>query len=205
MKLIIASMIAGLFAQAASATITCEQWTSGDLKVEVLREGDILNSKENWNKVDVIVNFDREQCKGYVDQELLRINGEYYWKFRTNDDPCDGGNSYGSLMTYDLSKAVAHMYDGDWYCPESWNDDEIAHNHRCNLGAEDLAAKKMKEFGFDFEVTTSNLEVRKPYIWWYVNVWGNITNKGGKRAQVQVMTNVKDCSYDGVSIRMLNL
>ena len=87
----------------------------GGKPYKVLRKGNVL-TEENWDKIDVISDFDYDDCKDAVAQDLTKVNGKFYWVFYTNEDRCDGGNSFGSIYTYNLKTPVAHIYDSFVYC-----------------------------------------------------------------------------------------
>ena len=101
---------------------------------------------------------------------------------------------------------MVHIYDSDMYCKsEGWNEDSLASNHKCDLAAEEYAQKKMKKFGLNFKVSSSSLQLRKPYIYSFIFVTGTITNKGNQKATVKVNTRVPTCEFGGASIDHLEL
>lgn len=186
------------------AETTCQDFKNEEAVIEVIQEKKILN-KENWKDIDVISNFDKEQCKDSILQELIKVNGEYFWRFQTNEDSCDGGNTYGSIYTSDLKKPIVHIYDSEVVCENDWLAEEKAENHKCDESAEVYAQKKMKDFGLEFEKLSSELKLREPYIYSFIRVSGVITNKGGKQATVRVLADVKTCHFESASIESLEL
>jgi len=112
-------------ASSNSLSLTCEELQNESVPVQVLRSGNILNG-ENWNTIDVVFSFDPNHCLASVSQELLKLEGQFYWRFRTTQDQCDGGNVYGVIYTYDLKTPIAHIYDGDIYCKSDWRAERIS-------------------------------------------------------------------------------
>lgn len=187
------------------AASVCEKLENEAAIVKELSSNENVLTRENWNSIDVIVEFDYNQCLNGITQELILIDGVEYYQFRSVEDSCDGENTYGAIYSKDLKTPIAHIYDGDIYCQESWNDEAKAENHKCNRDAEALAKQKMMEFGFDMEVTSSYLELRKPYIWSFVHVGGTLNNKNDKYVSVTVYTRVDTCEFSAVKIDSLNL
>ena len=111
-------------ASTPSPNDVCKQMEKTE-ELVVLREGSVL-TKENWNKIDVIFNFDYESCHDAFLQELILFNGRFYWKMGSMEDRCDGGNTYGAIYNYRLTTPIAHVYDGDIYCEEDWIAEEIS-------------------------------------------------------------------------------
>lgn len=186
------------------AATVCEKIQNDEAQFEDGRSSVVL-TKEVFKSIDVLAGMDYEQCKDAISQSAIVVDGKSYIQFTSHEDSCDGGNTYGSIMSEDLSTSVAHIYDGDVYCEEDWREEERAVNHKCDLSAEKLAEEKMKAFGFDFVAGSSYLTIRKPYIYSYVDVSGVINNKDGKEATVRVLTNIDSCKFGGASIQYLSL
>lgn len=203
MKTLVTAGLLLLAAPTFAATV-CERIQSDDAQFEDGRSSVTL-TKEVWKTIDVLAGMDYEQCKDAISQSAIIVDGKTYIQFTSHEDSCDGGNTYGSIMSEDLSAAVAHIYDGDVYCEGDWREEERAENHKCDLAAETLAQEKMKAFGLDFVAGSSYLTIRKPYIYSYVDVSGVIKNKDNKEATVRVLTNINTCAMGGVSIQYLSL
>lgn len=195
-----------LAASGAQAEVTCKDLQAESVEMEELREGSYLN-RATWKKIDVISGFDYGQCKDGVTQTLVRVNGEYLWKFASTEDSCDGGNTYGSIYSYDLKTPIAHIYDGDIVCEDKWSEGYRAENHKCDISAELMASRKMREFGLDFTATGSLLKLRRPYAYdAMITVLGTVMHKGLPRdANLQVLTRLEDCKIEAVTITHLNL
>lgn len=187
----------------AQVEVTCED-IQGAEAMKVLREGKDL-TRERWKSIDVIAGFPYDKCKDSVSQDLVKIKGQLIWRFTTEDDSCDGGNSYGAFYTYDLRTPIAHVYDSDVYCGSDWRPEYRSENHRCDLKAEELAVTKMREFGLEFIPLSSDLQLRKPYAYSSIFVEGTLPNKQNRPATVQVLMNLNKCSVGGTSIARIPL
>ena len=86
------------------AKLTCSDIQNNYSQIKVLREVTNLINKNNWNQFDVISDFDQKSCLTTIDQQLITLNGEFFWRFKTTDDVCDGGNIYGVIYSYNLKK-----------------------------------------------------------------------------------------------------
>lgn len=182
----------------------CKTFQEGDFDYATTSAGGTL-TKEEWKSLDVISAFPYNECRDAISRSLISVEGKNYWVFRSNEDHCDGGNTYGAIYSEDLKTPIAHIYDSDIYCEEDWSEDQRAVHHRCDIEAEKLAEQKMKEFGFDFEAQSSSVELRNPYIYSYIFVEGKIKNKDGKSAIIKVLTNLKSCDFASASITNLSL
>lgn len=202
-KALIAGLLLGLSTASFAASV-CEAIQNDEAQFEDGRSSVVL-TKEVWKTIDVLAGMDYEQCKDAISQSAIIVDGKSYIQFTSHEDSCDGGNTYGSIMSEDLSTPVAHIYDGDVYCEADWREEDRAINHKCDLAAEAFAAEKMQNFGFEFEAKSSYLTMRKPYIYSYVDVSGVIKNKDGKEATVRVLTNIDSCKFGGASIQYLSL
>ncbi|PIP88932.1 MAG: hypothetical protein COW01_05085 [Bdellovibrionales bacterium CG12_big_fil_rev_8_21_14_0_65_38_15] len=194
-----------LFTMALNANSSvCKTFQEGDFDYANHTAGDVL-TKEVWKSIDVVASFPFKECHDAISQSLIKVDGQNYWVFRSTEDHCDGGNTYGSIYSEDLKTPIAHIYDSDIYCEEDWREDERAVHHRCDIEAEKLAQDKMKEFGFDFEVNSSSLELRSGYSYSFIFVEGKIKNKGDKLSTIKVLANLKSCQFATVSISDLTL
>lgn len=182
----------------------CKAFQEGEFDYSNHSAGDVL-TKEVWKSIDVIASFPYKECHGAISQSLIEVEGQKYWVFRSREDHCDGGNTYGSIYSEDLKTPIAHIYDSDVYCEEDWREDERAIHHRCDIKAEELAVLKMKEFGFEFEVVSSSITLRSSYAYSYIFVEGKIKNKGDKSSTIKVLANLKSCEFATVSISDLTL
>lgn len=184
----------------------CEQMVSeeNENNIVVLGEVNVL-TKEAWYKTDVVLNFSYEECFEAVTQELIEFNGVKYYRFRTTEDHCDGGNTYGSIYSYDLKTPIAHIYDTDTYCKSDWNAEEMYSNNKCNTLAMAEAEKKMKEFGLSFQATHARVELRDPYIYDFIHIEGNLTEGDKKPVQLRALVETKSCKISTISISSLTL
>jgi len=208
MKLLILSLLLTTSIFAEDAESICNRMVNAqenESGLEFLDGGATsVLTRENWNSIDVITAFGYEQCKDAVREELIEFEGKKYWSFRTVEDSCDGGNTYGVIYSYDLKTPIAHIYDGDMYCKSDFSEDQRAVNYKCNQKAEAEAVKKMKAIGFDLTETETYLQIRKPYIYSYVFVSGRIESLD-KSATVKVLVNIDSCKLGGSSISRLPL
>tara|TARA_R110002049_G_scaffold63125_7_gene168132 strand:- start:566 stop:1144 length:579 start_codon:yes stop_codon:yes gene_type:complete len=182
----------------------CQKFQEGDFDYSNY-SGGIELTKEIWKTIDVVASFPYERCKDAIRQSTIEVDGANYIVFRSVEDECDGGNTYGSIYTEDLKTPIAHIYDSDIYCEEDWREDERAVHHKCDLQAEALAESKLKEFGLDFKAVSSSIELRTPYSYSHIFVEGIVTSHGNKSATVKVLTALKSCQFASVSISSLRL
>lgn len=192
--LLFLSLTLSLNTYAASTCKALQKLQESGAELEVLRKGDVLN-KDNWKSIDVILSFNRNECLESTSQQLVRVNGELVWRFASTEDSCDGGNTYGSFYSYDLKTPVAHIYDGEIYCEDDWREEERSENHKCDLAAEALAEKKMKEFGLDFKSLESSLKLKTSHSYSEILVKGSIESKNVESAYVKVLTDLETCKF----------
>ncbi len=207
-KFIYAIFIGALSINAISA-VNCEDLSDVQSDYGISGSESIL-TKENWSKVDVILNYSFDKCLKHVGQSLISVNGEKFWMFTTNYDDCDGGNTYGSIYSHDLSTPIAHIYDGDIYCDQAdWRKESQAYYNKCNADAEKLAEKKMKDFGLELKASSSHVRVNKNNYWKdrvEIFVSGDLLNRPGKNATVKVYADVKEsCQLKSVNIDYISL
>lgn len=185
----------------------CQQLASdrdSDEGLKVLGSVDVL-SRDTWYKTDVILSFSYDECLSAVKQELVEYKGVEYYRFRTVEDHCDGGNTYGAIYTKDLSTPIAHIYDSDLYCEGDWNEEETYTNNKCNKEAMVLAEKKMKDLGLPFKASHARVEVRSPYIYDFIHIEGNLTGADKKGVTVKALVQTESCKFSNFSISYLNL
>jgi thioredoxin-related protein len=72
--------------------------------------------ENNWNKIPVLKEMEKERCIDVVDMNLIKVKNKYFWMMISSDDSCDGGNTYGVIYNYSLTKVAAEVQDGDVYC-----------------------------------------------------------------------------------------
>lgn len=185
----------------------CQQLASDrddEESFRVLGSVDVL-SRESWYKTDVILSFPYNECHSAVKQELIEYKGVEYYRFRTVEDHCDGGNTYGAIYSKDLSTPIAHIYDSDLYCEGDWNEEETYTSNKCNKEAMALAEKKMKELGLPFKASHARIEVRNPYIYDFIHIEGNLTSGDKKGVTVRALVQSDSCKFANFSISNLNL
>lgn len=117
MKATIALIAALISVQSFSSSFCQKNFSDSIHDFEVLRESkDKTFLLENWDNMPNIKEFEREYCEELVDMELVKVKNRFFWVFRSKDDPCDGGNTYGAIYNYSLTKPVATINDGDVGC-----------------------------------------------------------------------------------------
>jgi len=132
-----------LTTQSIFANVTCAELRDAKHHVKIIKEAKIL-TKENWKNFDVIADMNYEQCKDYMTQQLIEVNGKKFWELKSNEDYCDGGNTYGVVYTEDLKTPVAHIYDYDMYCQEEgWHKSALAESNKCDAKAEAFLGTKV--------------------------------------------------------------
>lgn len=76
----------------------------------------------DWNEIHVFTAFKYDSCHNHLTHEVFFFESKEYVMITTNNDYCDGGNSYGAIFTSDAKKTpIAHIYDSDMYCDADWN------------------------------------------------------------------------------------
>lgn len=90
----------------------------GEEKYEVLERASIMLEEDEFNKIPNLSEFDYEECRDHLTGRMLQstITGKKYLAITTNDDSCDGGNSYGALLDEKFENVVADINDGGIYC-----------------------------------------------------------------------------------------
>lgn len=198
------AMFVLLSATATQAKVSCEDLIKNSETNEYtsLKSTDFTDYA-NWFSYDVLVSLDKESCRkaNAIGQTTFSLNGESFTRITSNEDSCDGGNTYGVIVDSN-KKAIAHIYDGDIYCQEDWSEDNRAENYKCNPAVEKLAEKKMKDFGLDFTASASSIEIRTPYFYSFINVFGKV---GDRNVSIQALTNLETCKVGRVSISNLPL
>jgi hypothetical protein len=194
------------FAVSANQSVCQQMLTSenNDNNLKVIEEVEVL-TKETWYQTDVVLNFSYEDCYSAVKQELIEFNGIKYYRFRSIDDSCDGGNTYGAIYSLDLKTPIAHIYDYDLYCEDNWSAVERYSNNKCNTKAMELAEEKMKSFGLPFEATHARVELRDPYIFDFINIEGRLVNGEERSVELQALVRVESCEIRNVRITNLLL
>lgn len=124
---LLAVACAGIAAESASA-ITCEQLADEAVQADIQEVSTDRRpvNRRNWSRFDVLVAFDRRACLKSLKQSLLSYKGELFWQFATTEDPCDGGNVYGAIYSFDLKTPIAHIYDHAITCKPDWRPDHQA-------------------------------------------------------------------------------
>ena len=185
----------------------CQQMVEGEdneNSFKVIKEVEVL-TKDTWYQTDVVLSFSFDECYESMKQELIEFNGVQYYRFRSIDDSCDGGNTYGSIYTLDLKTPIAHIYDYDLYCEDNWTAEERYSNNKCNAIAMKLAEKKMAEFGLPFKADHARIELRDPYIYDFINIEGKLLNGENKSIQLQALVRSETCEFNSVRITNLHL
>jgi hypothetical protein len=81
---------------------------------------------ESALKTDVLFKLLNVGCTmKHITQTWVGVGGSKFLVATSNDDKCDGGNSYGVILAEDLSTVVAHVYDGDITCKAGFRPEEI--------------------------------------------------------------------------------
>ncbi len=118
--LIAAFLFHNISIESRASEDACKDFQNASLVIEAAEEINVLTEK-NWNDFDVITHMDQSRCLNSIVQEMIRVRGKTYWRLWSNwDDGCDGGNTYGVIYSSDLQTPIAHIYDGDVYCPPFW-------------------------------------------------------------------------------------
>lgn len=189
---------------AAHGSSLCEQLQRHDQsnsKLKVLKNVDILN-QDNWYNIDVVLGLQYKRCKNSIKQELISFKGQKLYRFRSVEDSCDGGNTYGSIYSLDLKTPIAHIYDYDTYCQSSWRPEYMAKNNRCNAKAIRWSEKKMAQFGKSFKASHARVELRDPYQYDYIDVEGHL-NEDGRYVVIRVLADTQSCKF--ASTRIISL
>lgn len=90
---------------------------------EVLSTKNADYTKAEWSRLPVLFDFDYKSCipTQSVKRSVVQLESGIKLEIvKTNDDICDGGNTYGFVRNLESSEVVAHIYDYDFYCKEDW-------------------------------------------------------------------------------------
>ena len=116
-----------LFSLLSLNSFACPEMNDIDLsgyeveeKYEVLSSGPIVLEEYEFNQIPNFANdnFIYDECKESLTSKVLKskISGKIYTAIITNDDDCDGGNSYGALFYKPKKEVLADINDGGIYC-----------------------------------------------------------------------------------------
>lgn len=82
--------------------------------VSVLYEGKTTIPQELFSTTQPFVDFDYESCSAALYEVVfLDMDGEEYRAVFSNEDQCDGGNTYGFIMNVSTKVSVAQIHDGE--------------------------------------------------------------------------------------------
>jgi len=85
-----------------------------------LESAPITLSEYEFNQIPNFADgqFNYEECSEALRFKTMRslITGRIFTAVYTNEDECDGGNSYGALFNEDMSKIVGNIGDSDISC-----------------------------------------------------------------------------------------
>lgn len=81
--------------------------------VTVLLEGKTVVPQELFTTTQPFVEFDYPSCQAALYEVVfLDMEGEEYRAVFSNEDQCDGGNTYGFIMNVSSRQVVAQILDG---------------------------------------------------------------------------------------------
>ncbi len=88
------------------------------LYTEVEDNGKIPFPAYLFSQYDSLGYFEAEECVDAVTESVIEDNktGARYTAIYTIEDRCDGGNSYGLVLSEDKTKVLATINDGDFSC-----------------------------------------------------------------------------------------
>lgn len=95
--------------------------TNPKVTMEVLESQMTLSEKE-FNTLPFLGEyFEYEKCRDFLfkTKSTLTATGEEFIMITTSDHTCDGGNTFGIVLTADESHLVANIYDGNMECSVS--------------------------------------------------------------------------------------
>jgi hypothetical protein len=186
----------------AMAQVSCTDFKNETYPEHILSTAKIL-TKSNWKSFDVIANFRFNECADGVAQEQIEVNGEKFWSFKTNDDACDGGNTYGAIYSSDLKTPIAHIYDGSVMCEQDWLDKYKGKSHSCDDAAELLVEKNLVLLGLKVTDLSSTLELRPNYIYSKIEVMGFLNGDIDKEVTSEVLFRPDSCRFGAATITSL--
>lgn len=80
--------------------------------ISVITEGKTTIPQDQFSATEPFVNFDYEACSSALYQvQFLDMEGNEYRAIFSNEDQCDGGNTYGFIMDLTSGKVVAQIID----------------------------------------------------------------------------------------------
>jgi hypothetical protein len=204
MKNLIIAVLCLSFSSVSIAQINCIDLKNEIYPQKVLSTKNLL-TKKNWKNFDVIANFRFNECSDGMLQELIEVNGEKFWSLKTNNDACDGGNTYGAIYAFDLKTPVAHIYDSDIICESDWIDQYKSKSHRCDDAAETLVQNNLTSLGLKVSHLSSTLELRPMYVYSEIKVSGYLNGDLKKEFIVDVLFKVNSCLFGASTISYLPL
>ncbi|MCK5882726.1 MAG: hypothetical protein KAG61_03485 [Bacteriovoracaceae bacterium] len=86
--------------------------------VDVLYETTAQMTEKEFNSTPVFNDgFEYQSCKDSVREfAFMDMEGNEFKIMYTNEENCDGGNSYGVIVDMNSSKIIAHINDSDISC-----------------------------------------------------------------------------------------
>jgi hypothetical protein len=82
---------------------------------EVISYGIADLNKNEFEQIIGIRKFDYNTCKDSISLATVNLGGDIFALYYTNEDKCDGGNSYGSVLN-SKGDIIAAIADGAVYC-----------------------------------------------------------------------------------------
>lgn len=80
--------------------------------ITVITEGKTTIPQEQFYSTEPFVNFDYEACSSALYQvQFLDMDGNEFRAIFSNEDQCDGGNTYGFIMDLTSGKVIAQIID----------------------------------------------------------------------------------------------
>lgn len=107
---------------------------AADCAKEVINESEYTRSEDVKMLGNTGVKFSADRVQAWndyfeykIEQECIEImdvdvyqgqSGKIYVELTTNDDPCDGGNTFGIILDLN-NQIVGEIGDSDYYCPNN--------------------------------------------------------------------------------------
>jgi hypothetical protein len=85
---------------------------------EVVENNGIFLTKEEFIKIPYLDIEDYERCKNslYLKKVSSKLTGRFFNAVMTNQDKCDGGNSYGALFDSSMNNMIGDIGDSYISC-----------------------------------------------------------------------------------------
>lgn len=106
---------AGYVALSIEGVSSLPELSESQFNIQVLNQP---LATEYRKQVEAILGGSLDDCedKSIKQMKVTTLSGVIFYAIHTNEDHCDGGNSFGIIVN-SQKQTIGHIYDGDFYQP----------------------------------------------------------------------------------------